>query len=192
MSGVSKLGLRRVYVAIALALLSATVAGCQSEDSDSVAREQLEQDRLEQQRREADRSARQDEQLKQLRRDLRAQRRERPSQSKPAPATPPSTAAPADSPARAGGESWPEGQSGWTAVLASASSFAEADRVARRASAAGLAQAGVTNSDNHSSLNRGYWVAYSGVLGRAAAADRARQAQALGFSGAYARYVSAR
>ena len=58
-------------------------------------------------------------------------------------------------------------------------------------SAAGLAQVGLLSSGSHSSLNRGYWVAYTGVLSQSEAATRAEQARAVGFSDAYPRYVSA-
>lgn len=53
-------------------------------------------------------------------------------------------------------------------------SLPEAESVASRASAAGLSQSGVLRSDNHSSLHRGYWVAYSGVLDREGASGQAR------------------
>jgi hypothetical protein len=76
--------------------------------------------------------------------------------------------------------------------LASATSPAGAEATAGRASTAGLPQVGVLLSDNHSSLHRGYWVAYTGVLDRSEASQRANDARAMGFADAYARFVSAR
>jgi serine/threonine protein kinase len=86
---------------------------------------------------------------------------------------------------------WPAGTSAWTVVLKSASTQAAAQQAASTASAAGVSETGVLMSTDHSSLRRGYWVAFSGVLTHDEAVARTTQAHAAGFSDAYVRYVSA-
>jgi hypothetical protein len=49
----------------------------------------------------------------------------------------------------------------------------------------------LTGQTTHSSLHRGYWVAYTGVLDRSAANGRANEAHQAGFADAYERFVSA-
>lgn len=95
------------------------------------------------------------------------------------------------SPGSSAGGSWPAGTSAWTVILASAGDHSSAENVAARALAAGLEGVGVLNSSDHSSLRAGYWVAYTGVLGKDDAARRQGEARAAGFSDAYARFVSA-
>jgi hypothetical protein len=166
---------------------------CGGDDGDGVAHEQLVQERIQQERREAGRLARQDERLQGLEKDLREEKRRGVSPSPPATegGYPPPTDPGGGPPVYESGESWPSGTNGWTVVLASATSRTDAEAVASRALTAGLPQAGVLLSDNHPSLHRGYWVAYTGVLERSDASARANEAHSAGFADAYARLVSA-
>jgi SPOR domain len=59
--------------------------------------------------------------------------------------------------------SWPSGKSGWTVVLASKTSESQANDAADGFVADGIADVGVLNSDDFSSLKSGFWVVYSGV-----------------------------
>jgi hypothetical protein len=182
----------RVLLA-AVILTLPTFAACGGDDGNGVAQEQLVQERIQQERREAGRIARQDERLRRLESELREERRSEASPSPPATeeGDPPPTDPGGESPVYESSESWPPATNAWTVVLASAATRTDAEAVARRASAAGLPQAGVLLSDNHSSLHRGYWVAYTGVLERSVANGRANEAHAAGFADAYARFVSA-
>jgi len=56
--------------------------------------------------------------------------------------------------------------------------------------AAGLPDAGVLLSTQHSSLRPGYWVKFSGVLSHDDAVTRMQEAQAAGFGDSYVRFVS--
>jgi hypothetical protein len=88
-------------------------------------------------------------------------------------------------------DSWPAGFGGWTVVLGSSSSRAEAESIAAEAVDAGLPQVGVLYSSNYSTLNDGYWVTYTGVLdGRPEARERQHLARTSGFHDAYAREVA--
>ena len=78
--------------------------------------------------------------------------------------------------------SWPEGKTAWTVIIASTGSRAEAEKKARAAGA----DAGVLNSDDFSSLRKGYWVVFAGQY----ANEQAAQSAAEGKGGdAYARRV---
>ncbi len=96
----------------------------------------------------------------------------------PAPSTPPGPASSTGALAV-----WPSGKSGWTAVVASTQSRAEAERKAR---AAGGSEVGVLKSDDFSSLRKGYWVVFSGRYDSRAAAENAAKSAG---SGAYARRI---
>jgi hypothetical protein len=77
----------------------------------------------------------------------------------------------------------------WTAVVASTRTRAEADAVAARLASQGFAAA-VLQSSDYSSLNPGYWVAYSGQFSdRSAADEQARRLREIGYPGVYAREV---
>jgi SPOR domain len=78
---------------------------------------------------------------------------------------------------------WPSGRTGWTAVLASTKSRAEAERKAR---AATTGSAGVLRSDDFSSLRKGYWVVFSGQFDSQKAAESAAKGAG---NGAYARRI---
>jgi septal ring-binding cell division protein DamX len=94
-----------------------------------------------------------------------------------ATATPTSTPAPAPdtgSPT-AGVETWQQGESGWTVVLASERSRSAARAKARRFAASGTSGVGILDSDEFSSLTGGYWVVYAGRHPNRAAAEEALQ-----------------
>jgi len=106
----------------------------------------------------------------------------------PVPTAAPSvTPAPTTTPgaASAPGElaEWPADKTGWTAVLASTPSRSEAEKKAR---AAGGGEVGVLQSDDFSSLRKGYWVVFSGQFDSRSAAESAAEAAS---SGAYARRI---
>ena len=78
---------------------------------------------------------------------------------------------------------WPADKTGWTAVLASTTSRSEAEKKAR---AAGGGEVGVLQSDDFSSLRKGYWVVFSGQYDSRSAAETAAKGAS---SGAYARRI---
>ena len=77
----------------------------------------------------------------------------------------------------------------WTAIVASTTSQGDAEAIAARLRGQGRPGA-VLLSSRYSSLNPGYWVAYSGrFTDRAAADQQAQELRAIGYPGAYAREV---
>ena len=101
--------------------------------------------------------------------------------------SPTTTTAPAGGP----GETltWPSGESGYTAVLASVADRDAAEDAARRARQAGI-DAGVLSSDDYDSLRPGYWVAFAGRLSSAEEAEEAAaRHRGQGFPDAYPRQV---
>jgi hypothetical protein len=105
-----------------------------------------------------------------------------PTTEPPSPdATEPNTI-PEPGGASAGLAQWPDGKTGWTVVIASTSSRAEAEKKARAAGA----DAGVLHSDDYSSLRKGYWVVFAGQYDDQKAAQSAAKGKG---SGAYARRV---
>jgi hypothetical protein len=104
-------------------------------------------------------------------------------------ATPaPSSPAPTD-PTSSG---WPPGKSGFTVVLASMTTKAEAEDKLAKAKAAGISTAAILHSDDFPTLNPGYWVVFDGQYDSVdqaqgqAASDRGKGE----FSDAYPRFVS--
>ena len=88
---------------------------------------------------------------------------------------------------------WPAGKDGFTIVLKSVRTSegrGEADAAAQTARANGLPQAGVLNSSDFSSLNPGYYVAFSGIYDTEEQAVAALpNARSKGFPTAYVREV---
>ena len=103
----------------------------------------------------------------------------------PTQTTPPDQAEPTPDAASTTGElaEWPADKTGWTAVLASTTSRSEAEKKAR---AAGGGEVGVLQSDDFSSLRKGYWVVFSGQYDSRSAAETAAEGAG---SGAYARRI---
>lgn len=165
----------------ACAAVPISLAGC---GEDGVAQQQ----EIQAERAEAARIARQDERIRQLERQLREDKTSGES-SKPAEPTTSRTESPR--PTSGTNNSWPAGVAGWTVILGSSQTRSAAESIATSAVSAGLPQVGVLFSSNYSSLNDGYWVTYTGVLGsRAEAGARQEEARASGFADAYAREVA--
>ena len=82
----------------------------------------------------------------------------------PAATADPDASATPDPGASATGEpaEWPSDRTAFTVVIASSASKAQADRRARRELEGGGADVGVLNSDDYSSLRKGFWVVFSG------------------------------
>jgi predicted nucleic acid-binding Zn ribbon protein len=85
---------------------------------------------------------------------------------------------------------WPAGRSAWTIILKSATSKSAAESAARDLQSQGVT-VGVLNSDDHSSLNPGYWVVFSGQYDSQKAAENAMSSLPSKPSDAYVRRVSA-
>lgn len=88
---------------------------------------------------------------------------------------------------------WPQGQNGWTIVLASSpqsSGRAAAVREGRAALNAGLTDVGVLNSDEYSSLHPGYFVVFTGIYNSEREARGALDAAKAFKPQAYARQVA--
>lgn len=176
-------GCRAIVIA---ALASGTLigsAGCGDAGSESADVEA----RVARERADAARQARQDERLKTLKREVEQLKKGNRSNRT---TTVIERARRTGTSTRTESGSWPSGACAWTVVLRSSTSKSEAEVAAARANESGLPDVGTLLSSEHTSLRAGYWVAYSGVLSRADATARQREARAAGFSDAYARYVS--
>jgi hypothetical protein len=110
------------------------------------------------------------------------------------PTTAPTAPEPPPPPPSATGQltEWPQGQNGWTIVLASipqSAGRAAATSDAKKALSAGLTDVGVLNSDEFSSLHSGYFVVFTGIFNSESEARAALDA-AKGFKPqAYARQI---
>jgi hypothetical protein len=89
---------------------------------------------------------------------------------------------------------WPAGKDGFTVILQSvpkSQGRGPAEAEARRAQSQGLPQPGVLDSSDYSSLNPGYYVAFSGVYNTKAQAESGlATARSRGFPLAYVRRVA--
>jgi hypothetical protein len=109
-----------------------------------------------------------------------------PTEPQPPPPPPPPTSGGGLTP-------WPDGQNGWTIVLASipqSSGRAAATGAARKASAAGLTEVGVLNSSDFSSLHSGYFVVFSGVFSSEQEAMSALDTAKGSYAQAYVRQIT--
>jgi hypothetical protein len=110
-----------------------------------------------------------------------------PTSPAPSPPVPPATATPPGGTGEIA--SWPSGTNAYTVVLVSAKRRAQANAKAREAISRGI-DAGVLRSNEHSSLNPGYWVVFAGQYD---SADEARskldEFASKGFPGGYPRQV---
>jgi septal ring-binding cell division protein DamX len=84
--------------------------------------------------------------------------------------------------------SWPSGKTAWTVILESATSKSAADAKAKEFSSDGTS-VGVLHSDDFSSLNKGYWVVFSGTFDSKSEAESALAGLKAKVSQAYARHV---
>ncbi len=111
-----------------------------------------------------------------------------PAAPQPPAATPPPPAPPA-APIE-----WPQGQSGYTVVLASvpqSSGRASADAEVQKALDAGLTEVGVLSSSDFPILHPGYFVVFAGMLDSLQEATGAAEAaRSSGFSQAYPRQIT--
>ncbi len=88
---------------------------------------------------------------------------------------------------------WPQGQNGWTIVLASSPESAGqggATRLGREALAAGLTDVGVLNSSEFSSLHPGYFVVFTGIYNSESEVRGAIDAARSSYPQAYARQIT--
>ena len=89
---------------------------------------------------------------------------------------------------------WPAGRNGWTIVLFSypvTGGTAAPYATAARAAHGGLADVGVLDSNQFSSLHPGYYVVFSGIYSSAGEAETAlRTVHATGFASAYTRQIT--
>jgi septal ring-binding cell division protein DamX len=108
--------------------------------------------------------------------------------------TPTPTPSPGSTPSTGNGAStgtiasWPSGKTAWTVILESATSKSAADAKAKEFSSDGTS-VGVLHSDDFSSLNKGYWVVFSGTYDSKSAADSALDGLKAKVSQAYVRHV---
>jgi hypothetical protein len=173
-----------------IAVASAVSAcGGGSGSSDSGAGELAHQRELAEARREGAQNARQSARIKQLERNLHKVAASKSEQEAAAVAPPAEDQEPVERVESGGVGDWPGG-TGFTAILASVSTEAEARSIQSEATGRGL-DAGVLYSSEFSSLRPGYWVVFSGVFPNAERAEaRAEHAQQLGYSDAYPRFVA--
>jgi hypothetical protein len=117
-----------------------------------------------------------------------------PEQTTSVPTTTPTAPQPVAPPPPPSGvlTEWPQGQDGWTIVLASipqSAGRAAAVREARKASGAGLSEVGLLNSSDFSSLHSGYFVLFSGVYTSEEEATSAFDTAKSSYPGAYIREI---
>ncbi len=110
----------------------------------------------------------------------------------PAPAeTPtPTPSATPDTGTAGGVETWPDGEAGWTIILASERSRANATTKAQGFTDSGIAGVGMLDTDDFSSLTGGYWAVYAGRYDSRSAAEDALQG--VDAADAYVRQVTPR
>ncbi|HEV7482510.1 MAG TPA: hypothetical protein VGO13_05375 [Solirubrobacterales bacterium] len=88
-------------------------------------------------------------------------------------------------------DSWPDGVSAWTVVLASAPTHGQAEAsldLARRISSRGL-NLGVLRSDDYVDLDSGYWVAFAGQFDDVGEAQREADRYRGLFPTSYQRFI---
>jgi len=83
---------------------------------------------------------------------------------------------------------WPAGKTAWTVILESATSKSAAEQKAQELSSAGTS-VGILRSDDYSSLNKGYWVVFSGQYDSQSAAASALPGLQAQVPLAYVRHV---
>jgi hypothetical protein len=184
----------RAAFSVIVVALTMSASGCGSDSDDGNAGRddaQAIEARIDRERAEAARLARQDERLKTLERELKEAKRKPRTRTVTAPQPTAASAPNTPAPAVPGSSSddWPGGTV-HTVILGSKGSESEARDLQRQANDAGL-QAGVLFSSSYRSLRAGFWVTFSGAFpSSSAAAERRTRARAAGFSQAYVRFVS--
>jgi cell division septation protein DedD len=110
-----------------------------------------------------------------------------PSTSTPSTSTPSPT--PTTPPTSGGADTWPDGKSGWTVIIASTSDQSDATAFRNRVKATGRA-AGLIESSRYSTLRSGLWVVYVGVYDSRSTAISQANALRTTYPGAYAQRVA--
>lgn len=106
------------------------------------------------------------------------------------PSAPAKTTAKSRPPVRTpGAASWPAGRDGFTVVLLSSSDQAGARSFARTAKQGGT-PVGVLRSNDYPSLEKGFWIVFSGVYSTRTQAERASRRLSRGFPGAFVQFVN--
>jgi hypothetical protein len=118
-----------------------------------------------------------------------AARAKRNRPAKPRPAKPRPTGKPRPAATLPGVPGWPAGRSGYTIVLLSASDRPSARSFARTARQGGT-RVGVLRSNDYSSLEKGFWIVFSGIYGTRPQAERAVTKVSRGFPGAFPQFVN--
>ena len=173
------------FAAIGFALTACGGSG----GSDTGASELAHQHELAEARRQGAQDARQATRIEALERELHAVKRHEHSGRLKASGDQASAPEEEEPATETVADDWPGGD-GFTAILASLSSKAEATSVEAEATSRGL-DAGVLYSSDYSSLRPGYWVVFSGVFPDDAGADaRVSHARELGYKDAYPRFVA--
>jgi hypothetical protein len=182
----------RAAIVVALLIVVASVVsacGGGSGSSDSGAGELAHQRELAEARREGAQNAGQSARIKQLERELHKVAAKKSEPAAAATAPPAEGQEPIERAESGGVGDWPGG-TGFTAILASVSTEAEARSIQSEATGRGL-DAGVLYSSEFSSLRPGYWVVFSGDFPNADGAEaRAGHAQELGYADTYPRFVA--
>jgi hypothetical protein len=88
-----------------------------------------------------------------------------------------------------GAAGWPAGRDGFTVVLLSSSDQAGARSFARTAKQGGT-PVGILRSNDYSSLEKGFWIVFSGVYRTRPQAERASRRLSRGFPGAFVQFVN--
>jgi hypothetical protein len=172
---------------VAVCLLGGCGGG--SGSSESGAGELAHQRELAEARQEGAQNARQSVRIKQLERELHKVAAKKSEPKAAAAAPPEEVSPPAEAQQSVDGDDWPSG-TGFTAILASVTTEAEARKIQSEASGHGL-DAGVLYSSEYNSLRPGYWVVFSGVFPTVDGAEaRAGHAHELGYADAYPRFVA--
>lgn len=175
-----------VGTTVLVVLAAASLSACGG-SSDTGASELARQHELAQARRQAAQDARQSAHIKELEQRLKSVARQNRAANLAPSGSGPTTQDVEDE--SSSSDQWPGG-SGFTAILASSDSEAEASSTQAEATDRGL-DAGILYSSNFSSLRPGYWVVFSGVFsGASGAAARASRAHDLGYTDAYPRFVA--
>jgi septal ring-binding cell division protein DamX len=117
----------------------------------------------------------------------KAKAKQKPKGKRPAKPKPRAKGRPAA--ALPGVPGWPAGRDGYTVVLLSSDSRDSARSFASTARQGGT-RVGALRSNDYSSLEKGFWIVFSGVYPSRPAAERAATKVSRGFPGAFPQFVN--